>query len=271
MYNYLRIALIAFVFTYLSACNPQSEEPKSDAPASVEEASEVSDTAVSDIAESTPSSSGEQHILFFGDSITAGYGLELEQAFPALIQEKIDENERPFRVTNGGLSGETSSGGLNRIDWLLQQPVDIFILELGGNDGLRGISLDLTKNNLQGILDRVKEKNPDASLVVAGMQIPPNLGPDYTNQFKNLFPDLAAENEATLIPFILDGVAGIESLNLPDGIHPTAEGHRIIADLVWDILTPLMDEREAAAGDCSIPEDFESTEEEDCAIDMDAF
>ena len=184
-----------------------------------------------------------QHVLIFGDSITAGYGLEIEQAFPALIQEKIDAREWPFRVTNAGLSGETSSGGLNRINWLLRQPVDVFILELGGNDGLRGISPDLTQRNLQSIIDLVREANPEATIIVAGMQIPPNLGSAYTSQFKNIFPSLAEANDADLIPFILDGVGGIPRLNLPDGIHPTAEGHSIVAENVWEVLESILIER----------------------------
>ena len=266
MHNYLRIALIVFIYTCIPACTQSNE------PSQTSQAAQTEETTASPISEpSVATSQGEQHILFFGDSITAGYGLDIEQAFPALIQEKITAENLPFRVTNGGLSGETSSGGLNRIDWLLNQPVDIFILELGGNDGLRGVPLDLTASNLQSILDRVKEKNPEASLVVAGMQIPPNLGPDYTNQFKNLFPTLAENNSAALIPFILDGVAGDESLNLPDGIHPTAEGHSIVAETVWNTLLPIMEERIADAGDCSIPEDVNAAPEEDCEIDPELF
>jgi len=264
MHNYLRIALIVFIYTCISACTQSDEQSQSQAVQTEETTATISEP-------SDATSQNEQHILFFGDSITAGYGLDVEQAFPALVQEKITAENLPFRVTNGGLSGETSSGGLNRIDWLLNQPVDIFILELGGNDGLRGVPLDLTASNLQSILDRVKEKNPEASLVVAGMQIPPNLGPDYTNQFKNLFPTLAENNSATLIPFILDGVAGIESLNLPDGIHPTAEGHSIVAETVWNTLLPIMEGRVADAGDCSIPEDFTAAPEEDCEIDLEQF
>lgn len=266
MDKYLRIAALVFIYTCISACTQPENTP-----ASInEERSAEGTTSLASGTEAQQSQSA-QHILFFGDSITAGYGLELEQAFPALVQEKINEAELPFTVTNAGLSGETSSGGLNRIDWLLRQPVDIFVLELGGNDGLRGVSLDLTASNLQGILDLVKEKNPDVTLVVAGMQIPPNLGPDYTKQFKDLFPELATQNNATLIPFILDGVAGIESLNLPDGIHPTADGHRIVAETVWKTLLPILNERAEAEGDCAIPEDLNEATEEDCEIDLEQF
>jgi acyl-CoA thioesterase I len=179
-------------------------------------------------------------IVFFGNSLTAGYGLSPEQAFPALIQKKIDSLGLPYHAINAGVSGETSSGGKTRIDWILQQPVDIFILELGANDGLRGTSLSETKNNLQDIIDRVKAKNPDIKLVLAGMQVPPNMGQVYSTEFKNLYPDLAAKNSMTLIPFLLEGVGGETNLNQSDGIHPTAEGHHIVAENVWKELKKLL-------------------------------
>jgi acyl-CoA thioesterase-1 len=168
-------------------------------------------------------------LLFFGDSLTAGYGLSPEEAFPALIEKELNKKKRVVSVTNAGLSGETSAGGLARIDWVLRQPIDIFILELGANDGLRGLPLDQTRKNLQGILDKVKNKNPKAKLVIAGMMVPPNMGPQYSKEFSKIYPDLAKQNKATLIPFLLDGVGGNEKLNQADGIHPNAEGHRIIA------------------------------------------
>jgi acyl-CoA thioesterase-1 len=168
-------------------------------------------------------------LLFFGDSLTAGYGLSPEEAFPALIEKELNKKERVARVTNAGLSGETSAGGLARIDWVLRQPIDIFILELGANDGLRGLPLDQTRKNLQGILDKVKNKNPKAKLVIAGMMVPPNMGQQYSKDFSKIYPDLAKQNKATLIPFLLDGVGGNEKLNQADGIHPNVEGHRIIA------------------------------------------
>jgi acyl-CoA thioesterase-1 len=179
-------------------------------------------------------------ILFLGNSLSAGYGLDPELAFPALVQQKIDSLKWNFHVINAGLSGETSSGGLRRVDWLLQRRVDILVLELGGNDGLRGITLDLTKTNLQTIIDRVKAKYPAAKIVIAGMQVPPNLGQEYTTQFRTLYSDLAKKNNALLIPFLLEGVGGVPQLNLPDGIHPTAEGHRIVAKNVWKTLMPLL-------------------------------
>ena len=179
-------------------------------------------------------------ILFFGDSITAGYGLDPSLAFPALIQNKIDEKALAYKVVNAGLSGETSAGGLRRVDWVLQQAVDIFILELGGNDGLRGLDLDQTKSNLQGIIDKVNARYPQATLILAGMEVPPNLGVDYRNQFREMYRQLSQENELVFIPFILDGVGGIPELNLADQIHPNADGHKIVADLVWDTLEPLL-------------------------------
>ena len=179
-------------------------------------------------------------ILIFGDSITAGYGIDSQQAFPALIQERIDSLEMAYKVINGGLSGETSAGGLRRIDWVLQRPVDIMILELGGNDGLRGIDLTSTKQNLQQIIDKASGKNPDMIIILAGMQVPPNLGTDYTKEFANIYPDLARENNLPLIPFILEKVGGRPELNLPDGIHPTAEGHKLVAETVWETLYPII-------------------------------
>ncbi|MEM8927209.1 MAG: arylesterase [Bacteroidota bacterium] len=175
-------------------------------------------------------------ILFFGDSLTAGYGIELEEAFPALIQERLDSLSLDYTVINSGLSGETTAGGLNRISWVLNQKVDVFVLELGANDGLRGIPLDQTRTNLQAIIDEVKNKNPDAQIILAGMQIPPNMGPEYTSEFRKLFPELAQKNKIPLIPFLLDGVAGIPELNLEDGIHPTPEGHKIVRENVWNVL-----------------------------------
>jgi len=168
-------------------------------------------------------------ILFFGDSLTAGYGLSTEEAFPALLEKELNKSDKKVKIVNAGLSGETSAGGLSRIDWILRQPLDIFVLELGANDGLRGLPIDQTKKNLQSIIDKVKAKNPTCKIVLAGMMVPPNMGKAYTDEFKNIYPELARKNNATLIPFILDGVAGIEKLNQADGIHPTPEGHKIIA------------------------------------------
>lgn len=179
-------------------------------------------------------------ILFYGDSLTAGYGLDPDEAYPALVGEKAEKAGMPVRVVNAGLSGETTSGGLRRLDWILRQQVDIFVIELGGNDGLRGISPDVTKRNLAAMIARVREKNPAVKIVLAGMQIPTNMGPQHSEAFAKIYPEVAKENDVALIPFLLEGVGGVPELNLPDGIHPTAEGHRIVAETVWNYLRPLL-------------------------------
>lgn len=184
----------------------------------------------------------EKIILFFGNSLTAGYGLDTEEAFPALIQDRLDSLQLKYTTINSGLSGETTSGGLNRLSWVLNQKVDVFVLELGANDGLRGVPLDETRNNLQAIIDLVKEKNGDCKIIIAGMQIPPNMGQNYTKEFRTIFPDLATKNAIALIPFLLENVAGIPELNLEDGIHPTAEGQKIVRDNVWSVLKNVLTE-----------------------------
>ncbi|MDT0685957.1 arylesterase [Autumnicola psychrophila] len=181
-------------------------------------------------------------ILFFGNSLTAGMGLDPNEAFPALIQEKIDSLGLDYEVVNAGLSGETTAAGRNRIDWVLNQNVDVFILELGANDGLRGVPLEETRKNLQAIIDTVKEENPDTEIILAGMQIPPNLGQEYGAGFRTIFPELAEENDVKLIPFLLENVAGNPELNQQDGIHPTAEGQKILAQNVWEVLEPIVTE-----------------------------
>lgn len=180
-------------------------------------------------------------IVFFGDSLTAGYGLEdhTTMAFPGLIQKRIHDEGLPYTVINAGLSGDTSAGGLRRINWILRQKVDIFVLELGGNDGLRGLPVASTQANLQSIIDAVRAKNPQVKLVIAGMQMPISMG-SYTKDFAAMYPALAKANQATLIPFLLKDVGGIPELNLPDGIHPTAEGHRLVQETVWPYLKPLL-------------------------------
>jgi acyl-CoA thioesterase-1 len=182
----------------------------------------------------------KKNIIFFGNSLTAAYQLAPEQGFPALIQKKIDALGLPYNCINAGVSGETSMDGANRIGWVLQQPVDIFVLELGANDALRGLPLKETKTNLQSIIDRVKAVNPACKIVIAGMQAPPNLGQEYTITFKELFKNLAAKNGAAVIPFLLEGVAADPALNLEDGIHPNVEGHKIVAENVWKVLGPLL-------------------------------
>lgn len=202
--------------------------------------------ATAGVALALPNASQAGAIVFFGDSLTAGFGLDPELAFPALVQRQIEARGWAWRVVNAGSSGETSAGGLRRIDWVLRQPVDVLVLELGGNDGLRGIAVEATRANLQGIIDRTRARYPQARIVIAGMQMPPNLGADYTMAFRQLYPQLADANDAALIPFLLEGVAGEPALNLPDGIHPTQEGHRIVAGNVWAILEGVLRELDAA-------------------------
>ena len=181
-------------------------------------------------------------ILFFGNSLTAGMGLDPNEAFPALIQEKVDSLQLAYKVVNAGLSGETTASGKNRLGWVLNSDIDVFVLELGANDGLRGISLEETRRNLQEIIDVVKQKNPNTTIILAGMQIPPNMGQDYTSEFRDIFPDLAKKNKIGLIPFLLEDVAGNPELNQPDGIHPTAEGQKIIANNIWPIIAKTITE-----------------------------
>ena len=180
-------------------------------------------------------------ILFLGDSLTAGYGLPVEESFPNLIARRLEHQGSPFEVLNAGIPGDTSAGGSRRIDWLLRRRIDVLVLELGANDMLRGLPLGLTRDNLQAIIDKTRAKYPEVKIVVAGMLAPPNLGPEYTAEFRNLFPELARANDAALIPFLLEGVAARPELNLADGIHPNAEGHRIVAEQVWAILEPLLE------------------------------
>lgn len=216
--------LIAFIF-FMAACgnNNKAENGR------LHEKQPAVDTPPA-----VPPATAAKTILFFGNSLTAGYGVDPSQAFPALIQQKIDSMHLPYKVINGGVSGETTAGGNQRIDFVLkQQPVDVFVLELGANDGLRGIPLTETRRNLQSMVDKVKAKYPGAKLVLAGMQIPPNMGLAYATEFKNIFPELAKKNNMTLIPFLLQGVGGEVRLNQQDGIHPTAEGHQIVAENVW--------------------------------------
>lgn len=178
----------------------------------------------------------EKIILFFGNSLTAGYGIEQDMAFPGLVQNRLDSLGKSYKVINGGLSGETTAGGVGRIDWFLEDEPAIFILELGGNDGLRGIQLSETKKNLELIIEKVRSKYPETKIILAGMQIPPNMGPEYSQEFQAIYPDVAKEKNVTLIPFLLQNVGGIKELNLPDGIHPTEEGHKLVLENVWEYL-----------------------------------
>jgi acyl-CoA thioesterase-1 len=198
------------------------------------------ETARDTVSQQSPLSSKKKNIVFFGNSLTAGYGLDPSEAFPALIQSRIDSLHLPFQVVNAGLSGETSAGGKTRIDWILRQPLEIFVLELGGNDGLRGIPASDTYNNLQAIIDKVKSRCPAAKIILAGMQIPPSMGNQYAGEFRDIFPQLAKRNKVYLVPFLLEGVGGVPQLNQADGIHPTAQGDLIVAENVWKVLRAIL-------------------------------
>ena len=219
-----------FIFLLLASCNSDASKK--------ENAQEVTTTTSEN---TTEENNTNKTILFFGDSLTAGYGLDdINDAFPALIQATIDSLNLNYTVINSGLSGETTAGGRSRLNWVLSQKVDVFVLELGANDGLRGIPLSETRENLQVIIDAVLAKNPDTNIVLAGMQIPPNMGQTYTTEFRTIFPELAQKNELALIPFLLKNVGGIPELNQADGIHPTVEGHKILANTVWDVLVKVL-------------------------------
>ena len=179
---------------------------------------------------------GKKRIVVLGDSITAGYGLDPQEAYPALLQKKVDAASLPYTVTNAGLSGDTTAGGLRRVAWALGKGADVLVVALGGNDGLRGISPEQTEKNLTGIIDKAREKNPAVKVVISAMQMPDNIGAEFTTKFKGLFSKVAEEKKAALVPFLLEGVGGVESLNQQDRIHPTAEGQAKVAENVWKVL-----------------------------------
>jgi acyl-CoA thioesterase-1 len=182
----------------------------------------------------------QQTVVFLGDSLSAGYGVNPKEAFPALLQEKITNAALPFRIVNAGLSGDTTAGGLRRLDWVLKQKVDVLVLELGGNDGLRGLPVSASKTNLQAIIDKTRKTYPAATIILAGMQLPPNWGKDYTAQFRQMYFDLAKQENTEIVPFLLEGVGGIAELNQGDMIHPNIEGHKIVSENVWKILEPVL-------------------------------
>jgi acyl-CoA thioesterase-1 len=178
--------------------------------------------------------------VFFGTSLTAGLGLDPDSAFPALLQQRIDAAGLPFRVVNAGVSGESSAGALRRIDWILRQDPWMLVIETGANDGLRGQDPDSIRANMQAIIDRVRDVSPRTRILLTGMEAMPNLGADYVRRFRRIYPELARRNGLPLIPFLLDGVAGIDSLNQQDGIHPNAAGARLAADNVWRVMGPML-------------------------------
>jgi acyl-CoA thioesterase I len=219
------ISAIAYIIL-LASCNEKKEAP----------AGKETETVIKDpISVDTMKT-----ILCYGNSLTAGYGVDLNEAYPALLQKRIDSLGLKYKVINAGLSGETSAAGINRLDWVLKQPVEIFILELGANDGLRGISVKLTRQNLQTIIDKVKKISPQAKIVLAGMRIPPSMGDAYAKDFEKIFPDLAAKNDIALIPFLLNGVGGEAKYNQGDGVHPTAEGYKLVMENVWVVLKKIL-------------------------------
>lgn len=175
-----------------------------------------------------------------GTSLTAGYGLDPADAFPALIQGKLDAAGLPYRVVNAGVSGETSAGALRRLDWLLKQPVAVLVVETGANDGLRGQDPDATRANIDAVLNRAKKQAPPPRLVLLGMEALPNYGEEYRRRFRAIYPEMATRHGAVLVPFLLEGVAGVASLNQADGVHPTAEGQRRVAETVWKALRPIL-------------------------------
>lgn len=185
-------------------------------------------------------------ILVLGDSLAAGSGVEKEQAFPAILQKRVDQANLPYDVVNAGVNGDTSSGGRRRIPWLLRRPVDVLLLELGGNDGLRGIPPETTRSNLIAIVEATRAKYPEARVLVAGMQMPANMGPAYTEEFREVFPAVARETQSALIPFLLEGVGADPQYNQPDLIHPNPAGHRRVADTVWKYLEPVLRETSEA-------------------------
>jgi acyl-CoA thioesterase-1 len=179
-------------------------------------------------------------IVFLGTSLTAGLGVDPEEAYPALIQRKVDSAGLAYRVVNAGVSGESSAGALRRLEWLLSAPPAILVLETGANDGLRGQDVDSIRANIQAMIDRTRALAPHTRIVLVGMEALPNLGRDYTQRFRAIYPELARRNHLTLIPFLLAGVGGVDSLNQADGIHPTPRGHEIVAENVWKVLKPLL-------------------------------
>ena len=229
VHNLLKFCYFITVLLLMSCDNEKSEKVTSET-----NAKEQIDQPLNEVTKSNT-------ILCFGDSITAGYGLDnSDDAFPALLQQKIDSLGLNYTVINSGLSGETTAGGKSRIGWVINQPISVFLLELGANDGLRGVSLTETRANLQAIIDEVKSKSPTTIIILAGMELPPNMGQDYTSEFKSMYAELATKNNLEFIPFILKDVGGIARLNQSDGIHPTVEGHKIVANTIWETLEPLI-------------------------------
>ena len=220
--------LAALLFIFLVSCTPSEKEL-------------TSETTKSEKPAQENSKSDKKVIVFFGNSLSAGYGVDADESFPALIQARIDSLNLPYSVVNAGVSGETTATGLSRIDWVLEnQPVDIFVLELGANDGLRGLPPAETKKNLINIIDRVRKAFPEATIVLAGMMVPPSMGQEYSAMYNPIYGEIQKEKDVELIPFLLKDVGGIDSLNQDDGIHPNPAGAKIVAENVWEVLETLV-------------------------------
>lgn len=249
----MRRIILALLTVTLSGCTAQPDaagarasEDADSAPAGATHAGDAAAArgeADTGGAATTAEREDVRNVLFVGTSLTAGYGIGADFAYPSVIQQLIDSAGLPFRVVNAGISGETSAGGLRRIDWSLQQPADVLVIELGANDALRGLDPGAMRSNLDAIIRRARETYPDIAIVIAGMEAPPNLGEEYSRRFRGVFTDLAREHDAALVPFLLEGVAAVPSLNIEDGIHPNAAGHRVIVRTVWDVLGPVLRER----------------------------
>lgn len=221
------IYFLSFLFL-LNACS--SEAPKT----------ETMPTSSTTKAAEAPAPSKKKNIIFFGNSLTAAYGLDIKDGFVSLIQQRLDSLGMDYRTVNAGLSGETTAGGKERINWVLRQPVDIFMLELGGNDALRGLPTESSQDNLEAIILAVKEKYPAAKILLAGMEAPPNMGTDYTAAFRKMYPALAEKHGTALIPFFLENVAGIPDLNQGDRVHPNKVAQKILVENVWKVLEGLL-------------------------------
>lgn len=230
--------IVVAVLTTPPACRSSRADVDTVAASTVSKASTPAAQGSARSALSAPDSSHQ--VLFIGTSLTAGLGLSPDSAYPQLIQQKIEGAHLPFDVVNAGVSGETTAGLLRRLDWLLRGTYDVIVVETGANDGLRGTPVATVRENLRTILSRIRSTRPNARLLVVQMEAPPNLGPEYTNAFHAMYPELAKENGATLVPFLLNGVAGDEKLNQADGIHPNQRGEHIVADNVWRSLEPVL-------------------------------
>ncbi len=234
----LAIAVLACV---VGGCRGRSAATASPSPEGQPSPTPAASAAAAPVAAEPSSADTRPVVLFVGTSLTAGYGVDPDEAFPALVQKKIDAAGLPYRVVNAGVSGETSAGALRRIDWLLRQKVAVFVLETGANDGLRGQDPQATRDNIQKILDEVHRRQPQAKVVLVAMEALPNYGEEYRRRFRAIYPERAMKNAATFVPFLLAGVAGDPRLNQADGIHPNPAGHARVAENVWKVVRPLLE------------------------------